>query len=489
MNQNTLSIELQPKQNKLLGLIEDSPYSIIGFGGSNGGAKSHAIREISLILALKYPKINILIFRRLSNDLLENHIIPLFMSHPEFREYFNKTEKILYLPNLSMVNFGYAQREDDIYSFQGKEYDIIFIDEATHSSQVMIEFLRTRNRSKVFPKAKMIMTMNPGNISHAYIKRLFIDKTYLENEDPSDYVFLPAKIYDNVIWSQAALREKGHTVKEYYNNWTEEQRKEFTLQHSDYAKALSKLPEQLRLAYLEGDWDVFGGMFFRGFNKKWQVIEPFRIPAEWRIVGSVDPGYSSPCAFGLGTVDFKRNYYHIATYYFSNRNPEEHAKAIQEYFWGEKSPIRLLLRDRRPEFIVSGKDAWAKQDRFAIVASEKTFSDVFSEHGLHLIPATTDRIPGWWAVKSLIPDRFYIFDDFNAHLIDEISAAVSDDKVVEDLKGRGNDPDVSDHALDMLRYLIMSIDKNLQIKEETPYAWLRKLQKDQKKQTEGFMAR
>lgn len=485
-----LSIELQPKQSKLLELVENSPYSIIGFGGSNGGAKSHAIREIALILALKYARINILIFRRLSNDLLENHIIPLFVTHPEFRENFNKTEKILYLPNLSMINFGYAQREDDIYSFQGKEYDLIFIDEATHSSQLMIEFLRTRNRSKVLPKAKMILTMNPGNISHAYIKRLFIDKTYLENEDPKDYYFLPAKIYDNVLWSEPALKEQGFTVDDYYTKWTDEQRKEFTLKHSDYAKALSKLPEQLRLAYLEGDWDVFGGMFFRGFNKKEQVIEPFEIPPEWRIVGAIDPGYSSPCAFGLGTVDFKRNYYHIATYYFSNRNPEQHAKAILDHFWGEKSVIRRLLRDRKPEFIVSGRDAWAKQDRYAIIASDKTFADIFAEHGLHLIPATTDRIPGWWAVKSLIPDRFYIFDHFNTHLLDEIGAAVADDKDVEDLKGRGNDPEVSDHALDMLRYLVMSLDKNLLVEEQTPYSWLRNLQQQAKKQDSGgFMAK
>ena len=100
-----LDVALQPKQSELLSLIRNSPYKIIGYGGSNGGAKSHGIRDVNLVLCLekKLSPIYTLIFRRKSNDLLENHIIPFFQKYPELYKFFNKTERIIYWPDGSIT--------------------------------------------------------------------------------------------------------------------------------------------------------------------------------------------------------------------------------------------------------------------------------------------------------------------------------------------------------------------------------------------------
>jgi hypothetical protein len=224
---------------------------------------SHGIRDVMTTLCLekKIAPVYCLIFRRKSNDLLENHIIPYFQKYPELSKYFNKTERIIYFPDSSICKFGYAEYEADILDFQGKKYDYIFIDEATHCTQPMIEFLLSRNRSETV-LAKMIMTMNPSGVGHTYIKRIFIDKHYLKNENPDAYYYLPAKVWDNVIWCERELEERGISVEEYYDIWTEEQRKEFTLRYSDYAKTLAALPEMKMRAMLLGDWDVFEGQFF-----------------------------------------------------------------------------------------------------------------------------------------------------------------------------------------------------------------------------------
>ena len=461
-----LNISLQPKQIQLYKLVSESGYGYIAYGGAGGGAKSHAVRDVALIIASEIPNINIGIFRRLSKELLTNHIIPFFRKYPELRIYFNKTERILYLPSGSTIQFCSSDDEEAIYSYKGSEFDLEFVDEATHFTPDMIQFLKTRNRSsKPNFKAKMILTCNPGNISHAYIKRLYIDRNFEDNENPDDYIFLPAKIYDNVIWSTNELKARGFTVKDYYEKWTDEERRDFTLNYSEYAKTLQGLPEQLKKAYLEGDWDVFGGQFFKSANWVQMKIPPFKIQPEWKLIGSLDPGFSSPCSFGLTAQDLAGNTIRISTYYEAERSPEEHAEAIKDFI--SNCPY---TEGRKPSIIVSGRDAFAKKDRYAIMANDKTLADVFSAYGLYLHPAKTDRVQGWWAWKALIPNKYSIFDiPENKPLIDEMQAVISDDRHVEDIQGRGNDPSVSDHALDEQRYGIMALDKPIDTESKTNY--------------------
>jgi hypothetical protein len=61
---NGIRVPLQPKQKRLLRLVEESPATWIGYGGSRGGAKSHAARAIMLIRRLAYPGTRGCIFRR-----------------------------------------------------------------------------------------------------------------------------------------------------------------------------------------------------------------------------------------------------------------------------------------------------------------------------------------------------------------------------------------------------------------------------------------
>ncbi len=54
---------------------------------------------------------------------------------------------------------------------------------------------------------RIYYTCNPGGPGHAYIKRLFIDRAFLDGESPQDYVFIPAKVYDNQVLMQ---RDPGY---------------------------------------------------------------------------------------------------------------------------------------------------------------------------------------------------------------------------------------------------------------------------------------
>ena len=470
-------ISLLPKQKLLKSLIEESKYSWIGYGGARGGAKSFAIREIALILGLdpKYA-LRSLIFRRYSKELLKNHILPLYEKHSKLMEHYNKSEKILYSPNgTPIIQFGYADSEADIYSFQGFEYDVVFVDEATHCTPHQLRFLKTSNRSlKEGFTPKMVLTMNPGGTSHSYLKRLFIDKKYDGNEDPSDYFFIQSYLWDNVFWSLKNLQKEGISISEYYNKWSEEARRDYCIKKSTYAANLKTLPAELRMAYLYGDWEVFGGMFFKNFDRKQQVIKPFTLPSDWALTGSIDPGFHSPCSFGLTARDFEGKYYRIFTYYEKQRTPSDHANAISQLL--KNDPVLLSITGGKiPSMIVAGHDAFAKKERYSVVSHENTFADVFAANGLFLSPAFTGRKTGWWSWKSLFPAEgkspsYFIFDGLNTPLIDEMMSAVYDSNDPEDIAGKGNDASVADHALDEQRYGIMALFRPEGTRKSEPLA-------------------
>ena len=358
-----INFNLQPKQKELLRLIREAPQTMIGFGGANGSGKSFAIRDVNLILCLspKTKPLKTLIFRRLSNDLLENHINPFLLKYPELEKYFNKTERIIYFPDGSTTKFGSADNEQDIYSFEGKEYDYIFVDEATHCTQMMIEFLKSRNRGSSV-KCKMIFTMIPGFIGHAYFKRLFITRQYLDYEDPNDYVFLPARVWDNVIWSMQALAEQGYTVTQYYKEWTEEQRKDFTLKYSDYAHTLLHLPEQKRKARLYGDWDIFEGIFFEDFNQRVHIIKEqdylsYKELKNFKILGGLD--YGNVTSNIWGARDYNGN-----VIIFDELHQEKMSR-------GDKITENknfLIQRGLLDEYIIADTNMWLK-DAFDVVLS------------------------------------------------------------------------------------------------------------------------
>ena len=461
---DTLEMVWQPRQRELWNLFEDGSHTMNGFGGSRGGGKSHSGRQVIIARRLKYPNTNALIFRKTYKDLYENHIEPMFYAFPFMRDSYNESKKTLFFPNGSRIVFGYAEHHDDIFAFFGQGYADILIDEATDLEQDQIEFLRTCNRcttnTDIVPK--MLLTMNPGRIGHAYIKRIFIDRRYDNNENPKDYAFIQAYGWDNVEWCRQALLRDKTTVSRYYS-WPSEKRLQYFVENSNYGRILNAMKPDDRKAHLLGDWDTFAGMFFKTFQRKAMVQPPFEIPAEWELVGSLDPGYSSPMSFGLVAQDFDGHYYRVATYYESERTPIDHARAIREFI--QTCP---WTGGRMPSRIVAGHDAWAKRDRYSVIATEKVMADIFLDEGLLLTKAITDRKQGWWALKSLMPDRLTIFDGLNEPLVEQLANVVADDKHVEDIKGKGNDPNVEDHALDEIRYNIMASFKPLEQRKEAP---------------------
>ena len=390
------------------------------YGGARGGGKSWAMRRKFILLALRYPGLNLLLLRRTLPELRENHLIPMQRELYGFAVY-NSAERVFRFPNGSRIKLGYCDTMQDVYQYQGQEYAVIGLEEATHFTEEQMRFLTTCNRTtrKDF-SPRMYYTCNPGNVGHAWVKRLFIDRLYAENENPNDYLFIPARIYDNKVLLEA---------------------------DPNYIRQLEALPEELRRAHLDGDWDVHAGQYFREFSRDRHVIEPFEIPSWWRRFRSMDWGYNDPCCVLWHAVDGENRVYTYRELYVRETRAGEVAAMVLE-----------LSRGESISYTVASPDMWQK--RGAVLSGAggfegETLAELFSSSGLSLTPADNSRVPGWNRVRDFLaaaPDgrpNWLCFSDCR-NLIRQLPALQFDQHNREDAA------DGDDHAPEALRYALMS---------------------------------
>lgn len=173
-----MTVELhieQPNEKQRLFLLDKHKH--VGFGGARGGGKSWAVRTKAKLLCLRYPGIKVLIVRQTYKELQNNHIDPLVPQLIGIARY-NKSDKVFTFVNGSKLCFGYCATDSDVNQYQGAEYDVVFLDEATQLDEQWIRKIVVCCRgTNDFPK-RIYYTCNPGGRSHGYIKRLFVDKRY-----------------------------------------------------------------------------------------------------------------------------------------------------------------------------------------------------------------------------------------------------------------------------------------------------------------------
>lgn len=330
-----IHIGLQPKQLKLLDLVENSDYKEIGYGGKRYGGKSAGVRRVQIIRRLKHPNTIGIILRRTYKELFQNHIEPLFREYPFMRDWWVEKHRYLDFPNGSKLYFGYAEHTVDVEALFGSEFGDIAVEEAGLFTQTEIQMMKGSCRWSHVPgfKAKMIYSFMPRGRSHFYLKRLFIDRDFLPNENPHRFAFIEAHGWDNIEAVREALARDGYTDKEYYTKWTDEQREAYFMANSDYAQQLLSISDEgLRRAWLYGDWSSFEGIIFPELSDELHNLDNFspRFNAEgnYRNVSAIDWADSGVTGMEASAIDADENIFFFNEYHERNKTILEHTAAI-----------------------------------------------------------------------------------------------------------------------------------------------------------------
>lgn len=313
---------------------------------------------------MRYDGIKVLLLRRTYPELKENHINTLLGELKGIAVY-KESDKVFTFSNGSKIKLGYCDSERDVLQYQGIEYDVICMDEATQFTEYQFQTLTACLRgANDFPK-RMYLTCNPGGVGHEWVKRIFISKRYKPDENPDDYEFISATIFDNKI-----LMDKD----------------------PHYLSMLNNLDDKLRQAWRDGNWDMLAGQYFSEFDRSVHIIEPFAIPEHWKKYRAIDYGLDCLACVWVA-VDELNNYYVYREYGEPDRIISDGAKDVIDLTNGEYI-----------QYTVAPSDIWARSQETA-----KSKADIFRENGLPLIKGNNNRETGWLALKDLL--KVYDTDD------------------------------------------------------------------------------
>ena len=349
----------------------DATENEVLFGGAAGGGKSYGQIIDALVFAIKYPGSKQLILRRSFSELEKSLIRTALSIYP--REIFslNHSSHTGKFKNGSVVDFGYCATESDVYQYQSAEYDIVRFDELTHFTEGQYLYLISRVRgANGFPK-QIKSSTNPGGIGHSWVKARFVDPspsgTGFVGRDGMKRIFIPSFLEDN---SYLTSNDPG------------------------YKERLLALPEKERRALLHGDWNVFEGQYFREFDPKKHIVEPFEIPKSWRRYRTVDYGLDRLACLWIA-VSGEGEVYVYREYCESSLTISRAARSILD-----RTPV--------------GEDVYvtlAPPDLFGRTQETgKSKATLFSEYGISFTKSSNDRECGWLAVKELlVSERLKIF--------------------------------------------------------------------------------
>lgn len=440
------------------GPVEPPQAPLIGYGGAAGGGKTDLDCGLAAIAMEAVPGIQVAVFRRTYPELegaegvieRSRAIVGVLPGAA-----YNSTKHRWSLPNGSCLWFRACQFEADRFSFQSQQFDILILDEATHFTWVIADYLLTRNRANVrwpghergYPFA--LFTTNPGNVGHWWYRQLFVDSGPREvahdaespNGKRAHVVFIPALLEDNQI-----LMERD----------------------PEYEQRLEDRDPVTARALRHGDWEVAAGLFFARHwrsvprdDKPAHVVPAFAITSEHVLYGSVDYGFASsspdskPFVYGLYASDRLGHVYRIDELAAANWDPMEQIAAIREL--EARYPTRPRYRVGCPSMFIRRAEG------------APTIAEEYAKGGVPVVEPHTDRINGWarcimWLLDA--PDGLPWFMSFDhcTHFNRQIPSLP-----VEDGRQDEVDRDAEDHAAEEWRHFLMSRPQPARVADQKPH--------------------
>lgn len=457
-------LELHERQS----IAFESPATEIMYGGAAGGGKSHLLRAAAIAWCVAIPGLQVYLFRRVTTDLIKNHIegptgFPVLLADWMESGYASWNASKNYITiGPSRIHLCHCQYEKDVYKYQGAEIHVLMMDELTHFTAAQYKFLRSRVRmGGLLPSdeyrgrfPRIVSATNPGGVGHNWVKAAFVDPAppldvWKTDDDEGGMLrqFIPALLEDNP------------TLLETDPNY----------EHRLHGLGNPALVRAMRY----GDWDIVaGGMFDDVWSPEKHIVEPFEIPAAFRVDRSFDWGSSKPFSVGWhaqltepfqlpdGRLAPRDSVIRIGEWYgWDGRNPNQGVRMSDK-------EIALGTLERETALGIKGRVAAGPADAaiFALDNDNTSIAGTMEKHGVKFTPADKrpgSRKAGWQRCRNYLKaaldgDRehpWYLVFNTCRQFIRTIPALPRSERDPDDV-----DTDAEDHVGDEWRYRL-SVDK------------------------------
>jgi PBSX family phage terminase large subunit len=418
-------IEPTPKQTEFV--LSTAKFSCFSGGFGNGKTTAGCLKalmlsqfpgNLGLVGRLTYPELRDTT-RRAFFDLC-----PPEYYDKEFGGEWRRSENHLVLANGSEILFRHLDTisEKELLSLN---LGWFYIDQAEEINERVFMTLQSRLRLNTVPRRYGFVTCNPEPGNWIYDR---FAKPSMEGTLHSDHFYISATTRDN-----------PHLPADYVPT------------------LLQSYPEELIKRYIEGKWEVFEGQIYPEFDRSIHVIKPFQIPKAWERLVAIDYGMVNPTAVLWGAIDYDGNMY-IYDEYYQPGVVSESAKAILAKSEGQEISFWLIDPSTTAKNREKNGMPWSIMEEF-------------EDYGIWATPANHEMLGGLNRVKEFLKlddkrvspitkthpaPRLYIMSNC-VNLIWEFPQYQW--KKMHNLTNRNEierPRDFNDHALDALRYMIMS---------------------------------
>lgn len=419
--------------------------------GPAGTGKTRGLLEKVHLCASKYPGIRGLLLRKTQADLVGSALVTYQRKvlHPldnvEFFGGSSREPPAFHYPNGSEILLGGLDKSSKVMS---KEFDLVYVNEATEISEDDYESVTTRLRNGAMPYQQILSDCNPGPPTH-WLKR---------RADSGRTVMLESRHEHNPqLWDSA--------------------RGEWTLFGQSYIKTLDALTGVRKLRLRHGIWAAAEGMvYFDVWDSAIHLIskipttsanvDRWGVPTSWPRYWVFDFGYTNPFCWQAWAEDPDGRLYRYAEIYRSQRLVEDHAADILKLHGARMSArgLEWPAGTPRPQRLICDHDA---EDRATLERHLGMPTHAAIKSVSPGIQATASRLK---KAGDGLPRLFYVRDALvyrDPIMADRMKPTCSEEEIEayvwDTTNGRrkGEEPvKADDHGMDATRYMVAHKDLN-----------------------------
>lgn len=325
------------------------------YGGARGGGKTDA-GIVWLTDHVDNPRYRALIIRKNADDLADWIDRARYWYEPMGATFAYKPAVITW-PSGAVFRTGHLKDADSYTKYQGHEYQRELIEEATQipDEKRYIQLIGSCRSTVDGIKPQILLTANPGNVGHAWVKQRFIDPA-----PPGE----PFTITDQDTGSQS--RSRIFIPSTIDNNPTLQAKDP---EYVKYLDSIKNTDENLWRAWRYGDWSIFVGQVFSNFRPDTHIIKKLPVPLKdcKKIIG-FDWGYNAPGAAVFVAVTPEnqwgvKHYYVYREIYQNKTTPEDWAKQIKMFAEIDEIDYMVLPHD-------------CYDDKYGVLTIEKTLKEI-----------------------------------------------------------------------------------------------------------------